>query len=191
MSKRNIDTLIDLWAATLLKHGDTPPFANHTDLFNTIDATPLGDVPWETFSLNYSGEVPDDAPSWMSSSYDVWFRDPQLVIQNMVNNPDYGNQFYPAPTRIFDDKGHRQYHDFMTGDWVWEEGVSSKFLAMLFISYLTTNVQDRIASDPETHGAMLVPIILGSDKTTVSVRTGNNEYYPLYISIGTVHNNFC
>lgn len=36
---------------------------------------------------------------------------------------------------------------------------------------------------------MLVPIILGSDKTTVSVGTGNNEYYPLYLSIGTVHNN--
>jgi len=35
---------------------------------------------------------------------------------------------------------------------------------------------------------MLVPIILGSDKTTVSVATGQNEYYPLYMSIGTVHN---
>lgn len=36
---------------------------------------------------------------------------------------------------------------------------------------------------------MFVPIILGSDKTTVSVATGNNEYYPLYGSIGNVHNN--
>jgi hypothetical protein len=35
---------------------------------------------------------------------------------------------------------------------------------------------------------MFVPIILGSDKTTVSVATGNNEYYPIYISIGNVHN---
>jgi hypothetical protein len=35
---------------------------------------------------------------------------------------------------------------------------------------------------------MLVPIILGSDKTTVSVATGQNEYYPLYLSIGNVHN---
>lgn len=35
---------------------------------------------------------------------------------------------------------------------------------------------------------MFVPIILGSDKTTVSVATGQNEYYPLYISIGNVHN---
>jgi len=39
------------------------------------------------------------------------------------------------------------------------------------------------------HGAMLVPIILGSDKTTVSVVTGQNDYYPLYLSIGNIHNN--
>lgn len=35
---------------------------------------------------------------------------------------------------------------------------------------------------------MLCPIILGSDKTTVSVATGNVEYHPLYLSIGNVHN---
>ena len=36
---------------------------------------------------------------------------------------------------------------------------------------------------------MFVPIILGSDKTTVSVGTGHTEYWPLYISIGNIHNN--
>lgn len=36
---------------------------------------------------------------------------------------------------------------------------------------------------------MFVPILLGSDKTTVSVATGHNEYYPLYASVGVVHNN--
>jgi len=35
---------------------------------------------------------------------------------------------------------------------------------------------------------MFAPAIMGSDKTTVSVATGQNEYYPLYISIGNVHN---
>ena len=29
--------------------------------------------------------------------------------------------------------------------------------------------QDKISQDPTTHGSMLVPIILGSDKTTMSV----------------------
>lgn len=36
---------------------------------------------------------------------------------------------------------------------------------------------------------MFVPIILGSDKTTVSVATGQNEFYPVYASVGVVHNN--
>ena len=35
---------------------------------------------------------------------------------------------------------------------------------------------------------MFVPIILGSDKTTVPVTTGQNKYYPLYLSIGNVRN---
>lgn len=35
---------------------------------------------------------------------------------------------------------------------------------------------------------MFVPIILGSDKTTVSVATGHNEYWPIYLSIGNIRN---
>ena len=35
---------------------------------------------------------------------------------------------------------------------------------------------------------MLVPISLGSDKTTVSVATGQNEFYPLYMSPGNIKN---
>jgi len=50
-------------------------------------------------------------------------------------------------------------------------------------------MQDIIAEDPDTHGSMFVPIILGSDKTTVSVATGHNQYWPVYMSIGNIHNN--
>ena len=35
---------------------------------------------------------------------------------------------------------------------------------------------------------MFCPIILGSDKTTVSVATGQNEYYPLYLTNGLITN---
>lgn len=35
---------------------------------------------------------------------------------------------------------------------------------------------------------MLVPIILGADKTVVSVATGNQEFHPLYASVGNVWN---
>ncbi|KAG1733269.1 hypothetical protein EDB19DRAFT_1830991 [Suillus lakei] len=54
---------------------------------------------------------------------------------------------------------------------------------------LRAHTWDIIAGDPETIGSTFMPIILGSDKTTVSVATGNNEYYPLYLSIKNVHNN--
>lgn len=33
-----------------------------------------------------------------------------------------------------------------------------------------------------------MPIILGSDKTTVSVATGQHDYHPVYLSVGNVHN---
>jgi Plavaka transposase len=35
---------------------------------------------------------------------------------------------------------------------------------------------------------MLVPVIAGSDKTTVSVATGHPEYHPVYISPGIFTN---
>ena len=54
---------------------------------------------------------------------------------------------------------------------------------------MLTVAQDIIAKDENTHGSMFVPIILGSDKTTVSVATGHNQYYPLYASTGLVQNN--
>jgi len=47
------------------------------------------------------------------------------------------------------------------------------------------NYKDLIAEDLETHSAFFCPIILGSDKTTVSVATGHNEYWPVYLPLGT------
>jgi len=56
MSTDNIDTLTNLWAATLLPRDDSPPFSNHSDLYETIDSMPVGDVPWQSFSLTYDGK---------------------------------------------------------------------------------------------------------------------------------------
>ena len=36
---------------------------------------------------------------------------------------------------------------------------------------------------------MLIPIIISSNKTTVSIGTGQNEYWPVCLSIGNIHNN--
>ena len=49
--------------------------------------------------------------------------------------------------------------------------------------------QDILAEDEENHGSTFCPVVGGSDKTTVSVATGQNEYYPYYLSNGLIHNN--
>ncbi|KAG2135326.1 hypothetical protein DEU56DRAFT_738053 [Suillus clintonianus] len=172
MSGPQIDTLLDLWAATLVKYNDRPPFANHKDLYHTIDSSPLGDVPWQSFSVKYCGDIPDvDVPPWMNGSYDVWFRDPREVIRNMLANPMYADEVDYQPYREYASAtDERQWKDFMSADWAWDQA-------------------DEISKDPDTVGATFVPVILGSDKTTVSVGTGNNAYYPLYLSIGNVRNN--
>ncbi|KAG1720920.1 uncharacterized protein EDB91DRAFT_1240360 [Suillus paluster] len=173
MPAGQIDHLLDLWATTLLKSGGSPPFADHKDLYATIDSIALGDMKWEGFSCTYTGEKPDSYPPWMDGTYDVWYRDPQEVVLNMLANPAYANEMDYRPYCEYATNGdEQQLRDFMSADWAW-------------------NQADIIAGDPETIGSTFVPIILGSDKTTVSVATGNNEYYPLYLSIGNVHNNVC
>ncbi|KAG1782102.1 hypothetical protein EV702DRAFT_1177148 [Suillus placidus] len=173
MSTPNINTLLDLWAASLLKHGDMPPFADHKDLYKTIDNIPIGGINWQSFKIQYSGEKLDipDVPSWMNQQFDVWYRDPCEVARNILANPNYVNDFDYRPFCEYSvSKDEHCYQDFMSGDWAWQQA-------------------DIIATDPDALSATFVPIILGSDKTTVSVGTGNNEYYPLYLSIGNVRNN--
>ncbi|KAH9940258.1 hypothetical protein B0H21DRAFT_872070 [Amylocystis lapponica] len=155
MSQGNINTLIDLSAASLLAHRDQPPFANTTDMCYVLDEIKLGDAPWQSFSAKYTGILPEgDPPSWMTAEYQIWCRNPLTAVQNMLSNPDFDGEFDYCPY---------QEH--------------------------TRNDDDIITEDPTTHGAMFVPLVLGSDKTTVSVATGHNEYYPLYLSLGNVHNN--
>jgi hypothetical protein len=74
MSEGDINILMDLWAASVLKHGAKPPFANYQDLHHTIDSIPLGDIPWQIFTTHFQGCKPQhNTPLWMETMYNVWF----------------------------------------------------------------------------------------------------------------------
>ncbi len=122
MGQQKVDRLMDLWAATLLKHGDAPPFANHKDMHNVIDAIPLGDVPWKCFSVKYTGEIPEcKPPTWMFQNHEIYYRDPDAVIRQMLENPDFAHGFDPIPRREFDARDQQVFSDFMTGNWAWRK----------------------------------------------------------------------
>jgi hypothetical protein len=125
MSAGNINILLDLWAATLLKHNNKPPFADCCNLYKTIDSTPVGDVKWQSFKVQYMGEkLAHNVPPWMTESHDVWYRDPHEVIRNMLANPDYATEMDYRPYREFStNNNERQWQDFMSGDWAWTQAV--------------------------------------------------------------------
>ena len=187
MPGTQINILLDLWAASG-DNGTEPPFANHDDLYDTIDSIQLGDLPWICFTVKYNGPLPDgEVPTWMSTEYEVWCRDPRLLMRGQLANLDFDGEIDYSPLQTFGPTGKREWSNVMTGNWVWKQAVSD--YGKYFSSRSTyTPFQDLIAEDPQTHGCAFVPVILGSDKTTVSVATGQNEYYPLYGSIGNVHN---
>lgn len=186
LSRKKTDQLLEILAATLIPYGALPPIADHMDLLRQIDSIPLGDVPWECFSLSYDNPPPktDHPPEWKITEYEVWFRNPCEVIKGILSNPEFNGHIDYSAYREFEDFQCR-YCDMMSGDWVWRQSVRCIVGELLL---LVTSGQDIISTDPSTHGAMFVLIILRSDKTTVSVATGQNEYYPLYLSIGNVQN---
>ena len=136
MPGTEIDELLQIWADTLLRDQDHPPFADHNDLYNTIDATILGDAPWQSFSITYSGKLPvgGNIPPWMLGEYDIWFRDPKVVLQNQLANPDFKDEFDYAPFQRFDDHGEREWKDFMSANWVNQQAVRTLlcYISLLF-----------------------------------------------------------
>ncbi|KAI0318160.1 hypothetical protein OF83DRAFT_1163587 [Amylostereum chailletii] len=168
MSGANVDELMALWASTL-REGDKPPFASNKDMQETIDATGLGDIAWQLFSVTYNGPLPaSEAPPWMLASYEIWFRCPLEVIRNQLSNPDFASKMDFSTKRVYHGE-KRQYRDFMSGNWAWKQS-------------------DILSKDPNNHDTTFCPVISGSDKTTVSVTTGQNEYYPFYLSNGLITN---
>ncbi|KAF8234007.1 hypothetical protein L208DRAFT_1264234 [Tricholoma matsutake] len=185
MSSGDINFLLSLWAASLAVHGDELPFSKAMDMYNTIDSTPLGDLAWESFSLQYNGTQPvNNVPLWMEAEYDVWFQDPHILIHNLLSNPDFKSNFDYAPFQEHTTDGAHHFQDFMSGNCAWTQAVC--LCHHLFDLIFILVMKDIIAEDPETHSSVFCPIILSSDKTTVSVATGHNEYWPIYLSIGNI-----
>jgi hypothetical protein len=128
MSAGDINCLLSLWAASLAIHGDEPPFSKASHLYDTIDSTPLGDVTWESFGLQYNGPRPaENVPSWMQAEYDVWFRDPCTLVRNLLSNPDFKSGFDYAPYQERTTDGVHRFKDFMSANWAWKQAVSLRY----------------------------------------------------------------
>jgi Plavaka transposase len=125
MSAGDIDTLFELWGASLLVSGGVPPFVNHKELYKTIDRATVGDIQWQSFTVSYDGPITvEEPPSWMTNDFEVWYRNPHEVIKSMLSNREFNGMLDSAPFREYDADGKRRYQNFMSGDWAWKQAVS-------------------------------------------------------------------
>ncbi|KIM51190.1 hypothetical protein SCLCIDRAFT_33649 [Scleroderma citrinum Foug A] len=174
MPANQIDMLLEIWSTSLLESDGNPLFTDHTDLYRVIDGMSVGEVKWENFKITFKRKQDgqdrqDKVIELAQGSQDG--QDDQDEPKAPLMSDVYDDEMDFVPYWEFDaTNDQRHWEDFMLGDWAWDEA-------------------DKIISDnPLTAGATLVPIILGSDKTTVSIATGQTDYYLLYLSVRNVHN---
>lgn len=107
MPTSEIDHLLNIWAATHVADGQDPLFKDHKDMYVTINMTPLGDVAWESFEVQYSGELPNgDISSRMTANHTVWFCDHHALVQHILSNPDFRDNFDCSPLQEHDTEGN-------------------------------------------------------------------------------------
>jgi hypothetical protein len=137
LSKKKVNHLLELWAATLVPHSAPPPITNHADLLRQIDSIPLGDVSWESFSLGYDDPPPTTAspPEWKTTEYEVWFRNPREVIKGILRNPEFDGHIDYSAYREFDDS-QRRYCHMMSGDWAWRQSVRDIRLSYIIFAII-------------------------------------------------------
>ncbi|KIJ12261.1 hypothetical protein PAXINDRAFT_14883 [Paxillus involutus ATCC 200175] len=168
-SRQEVDSLLKILAARSLLDGSgaEPPFCNSHDLKATIDDIPYGETPWSSFRVRYTGNSMQ-TPPWKQETYVVHTRDSHAAVVNMARSADFDGKFDYVPFKEYTTRDQRRWLNLMSGDWAYKQA-------------------DTIANDQRTHGSMLVPIILGANKTTVLVATGHQEFHPVYMSLGNIH----
>ncbi|KJA17834.1 hypothetical protein HYPSUDRAFT_145923, partial [Hypholoma sublateritium FD-334 SS-4] len=121
-------------------------------------------------------EALPEVPRWQHQSFDtlggyrtktpitLYWRNPLDVVKDLYRNPIFSSCLEHNPYRLFSQSQPRDraYCEFMSGDFAWE-------------------YQSRLMP-----GHTFAGIILASDKTPLTIGTGNREMHPVLLSIANI-----
>ena len=102
MPAGQIDDLLNIVAMMNAAAGGEASFTTHKDIYNTINATTLGNTPWDHFNLNYQGKTDENSPSWQTEDFTVWFCNPLTVLHNLLSNCNFEEGFDYSPFQEHD-----------------------------------------------------------------------------------------
>ncbi|KAH8100185.1 hypothetical protein BXZ70DRAFT_893418 [Cristinia sonorae] len=100
------------------------------------------------------------------ASFDVYFRDVIECVSALLGDPEFAPYLVFSPERHYADENQniRLFHDMHTGRWWWAT---------------------QLAVEQKTPGATIIPIIISSDKTQLTLFR-NKSAYPVYMTIGNI-----
>ncbi|KAI0043223.1 hypothetical protein FA95DRAFT_1498903 [Auriscalpium vulgare] len=167
-SKR--DWQIAYWAKTrgptssavtdLLKIDDVPEllqlsYKNVDQLNKIIDEQLPGRPTFKRQEVQIGGET-----------FEVYFRDIIPCIRALYGDPEYAKDLLFVPERHYTDdtRSNREYDEMNTGDFWWSV---------------------QMSLEREREGATVIPIIISSDKTQLTLFR-NKSAYPVYMTIGNI-----
>ncbi|KAJ7841714.1 hypothetical protein B0H14DRAFT_3086726 [Mycena olivaceomarginata] len=130
-------------------------YGNSVQLNKIIDELPAARPKFERSEVVVNGEV-----------YHLYSRDILECVRALWGDTDFAPYLFVAPERHYIDKDKtiRMYHNMHTGKWWWST---------------------QAAVEQEYPGATIIPIIISSDKTQLTV-FGNKTAYPVYMTLGNI-----
>ena len=131
-------------------------FSSHNELMSKIHNIPYGipDDVWKISEIEVEQEIIGLAPS----IYQIRYRDIVKVLQFLIGHEPFKHHLSYAPVRQFSGAGidNRIYDEMHTADWWWR-------------------TQEEIPD-----GGTIIPILLASDKTMLSLHHGDQSVWPIH-----------
>lgn len=120
------------------------------------------------------------------SPIDLYYRDPIECLQSIFHSPLVADYLDLVPFRLFKSakKLMRIYTEWLSANSAWNMQVMVYVLSSFDIG-LTSTSQERLPP-----GATVLGTILSSDKTNISVMTGDRISHPLLISLANLRMDF-
>ena len=109
--------LLNMWQASILKHGESIPWTNAQDLYNTIDLIQLGDSCWKVHKISYQGPCPPNIPlKWMTETYELCTCDSQLILHNQLASSEFKGKTNFVLYQQFNGKGKCIWSNLMSAN---------------------------------------------------------------------------
>ncbi|KAI0823820.1 hypothetical protein BC628DRAFT_1420570 [Trametes gibbosa] len=156
---------IDRFLKLDVTRGRTKPSFESSYMFHKkVDALPGGTASWKVEVLEAVGDKLGDDGKARTERLELWLRDPVDCVRDLLGNSMLRDSLTYAPERHYADAEgkNRVYENMWTGDWWWD-------------------VQAKLPD-----GATIAPVILASDKTTLSRMSGDKSAWPVYLTLGNI-----